>query len=548
MATRKKLDALLVQARRIAAHREAGAEREIRRVYRELLKGLLGYIAELHARFADGDGRLDYAALQKAGYEARYIEEIERRIGIASREVAAQVDALIKETYKLAYDSMVQGVMAQGKAPITERFAQSIAITPEQIAKAVNNPIMDLALEKNHRDIMYEIKQAVAVGLMNGDRYASVARRISEHLSADRGAYKRAVRIARTEAHRVREAGNNDAAMRVDEELKAGDSGLRMVKTWRTMKDERVRPQRRRKGKGGWTTRMGKGANHMRLDGQTVLADENFDLKDGHTAPAPGMSGVAGHDINCRCIVVREVMDDAEFFAKTGRHLPGHESVEKSAKSGIINEQQYTRFYDGEDVNCFFYYDDEKRGLLAKKKSEYSKWMRELSNTEREYILDYTAGGYGDLNGYLRKRGAWQEINADRAVEMAGALDSAIAKCNLKSNIIVQRGVMWEALDDVITRHQVADAADLVGKTFHDDGFVSTTALTGNPTATTRPVLFEINVPAGVGRGAYVNELSGFVDGEYEFLLRRGADYTITEVVENEETGQILIKMVMDDA
>lgn len=339
MATRKKLDALLVQARRIAAHREAGAEREIRRVYRELLKGLLGYIAELHARFADGDGRLDYAALQKAGYEARYIEEIERRIGIASREVAVQVDALIKETYKLAYDSMVQGVMAQGKAPITERFAQSIAITPEQIAKAVNNPIMDLALEKNHRDIMYEIKQAVAVGLMNGDRYASVARRISEHLSADRGAYKRAVRIARTEAHRVREAGNNDAALRVDEELKAGDSGLRMVKTWRTMKDERVRPQRRRKGKGGWTTRMGKGANHMRLDGQTVLADENFDLKDGHTAPAPGMSGIAGHDINCRCIVVREVMDDAEFFAKTGRHLPGEvaEPLENAGKNGIMD-------------------------------------------------------------------------------------------------------------------------------------------------------------------------------------------------------------------
>ena len=88
---------------------------------------------------------------------------------------------------------------------------------------------------------------------------------------------------------------------------------------------------------------MGKGANHMRLDGQTVLADENFDLKDGHTAPAPGMSGVAGHDINCRCIVVREVMDDAEFFAKTGRHLPERKclkgmdkTVENAAKDDII--------------------------------------------------------------------------------------------------------------------------------------------------------------------------------------------------------------------
>ena len=114
---------------------------------------------------------------------------------------------------------------------------------------------------------------------------------------------------------------------------------------------------------------MGKGANHMVLDGQTVLADENFDLKDGHTAPAPGMSGVAGHDINCRCIVVREVMDDAEFFAKTGRHLPGHEPVEKSAKSDIIDEQQYTRFYDGEDVNFFSITMTKSADCLLKRKA-----------------------------------------------------------------------------------------------------------------------------------------------------------------------------------
>lgn len=97
---------------------------------------------------------------------------------------------------------------------------------------------------------------------------------------------------------------------------------------------------------------MGKGANHMRLDGQTVLADEKFDLKDGHTAPAPGMSGVAGHNINCRCIVVREVMDDAEFFAKTGRHLPGWEehgnlakSIEKSSENSIMEKPDIPILY-----------------------------------------------------------------------------------------------------------------------------------------------------------------------------------------------------------
>lgn len=386
MATRKTLDALLVQARRIAEHCEAGAEREIRKTYRALLKELQSYIAELHVRFADGDDRLDYAALQKAGYDARYLEEIEERIGVASADVAAQLHELVSETYRFAYESMVQGVRAQGRAPLAETFEQSIAITPEQIARAVDNPIMELALEKNHRDIVYEIKQAVATGLMNGDRYSTVARRMSAILDADKGAYRRAVRIARTETHRVREAGNNDAAVRVDDELKAGDSGLRMVKTWRTMKDERVRPQRRRKRKSGWTARMGKDPNHIRLDGQTVLADEDFDLGDGHTAPAPGMSGIAGHDINCRCRAIREVMDDAEFFSRTGRHLPGWEereklddTVEKPAGNGIIET--------GGAVREAGAYNDENDPYRELRDAHAKKYYEAIRNSDKSAIV-----------------------------------------------------------------------------------------------------------------------------------------------------------------
>ena len=104
-----------------------------------------------------------------------------------------------------------------------------------------------------------------------------------------------------------------------------------MVKRWRTMKDERVRPQRRRKGKKkGWTTKMGRGPNHMLLDGQTVLEDEPFDLKDGHKAMMPGSSGVAGHDINCRCYASRKMMTDAEYFAATGKHFPGFEGEQEA--------------------------------------------------------------------------------------------------------------------------------------------------------------------------------------------------------------------------
>ena len=335
MAQTKDLEYYLAQARRIAEHREAGSEKQIRRLYKAMLKDLQTFISDTYVQYAKDD-KLTYAMLQEAGYNARFLEEIEQRLNISTPKAARELRQLVEETYDAAYKAMVDGV-ARASGGLETEFAESIAITPEQVKRAVENPVSGLTLsdtlEKNRREIIYSIKRTVGVGLMNGDRYTTMARRISEQVDGD---YKKAIRIARTETHRVREAGNHDAAQYVDSELQKGTTGRRMCKTWRTMKDERVRPQRRRKGKKGWSTKMGRGPNHMILDGQTVLAGEDFDLKDGHTAPVPGMSGVAGHDINCRCYVSYEMLTDAEFFAKTGKHFPGTKGIENSENNGTI--------------------------------------------------------------------------------------------------------------------------------------------------------------------------------------------------------------------
>lgn len=331
MAQKKHdLEYLLAQALRIAEHREADAEKEIRKAYKALLKDLQAYIADVHARYAV-DGSLSFAALQKAGYDARFLEEIEDRIMKSSPKAAKALHELVEDTYKLAYESMVQGVLQQEAAGLNDAFAEAIAITPDQIKNVVKNPVMEVALEKNHKDIIYEIKQAVAVALMNGDRYTTTAGRIAELLDSDKGAYKRALRIARTESHRVSEMGNHDAALRIDEELQKGTSGLRFVKIWRTMKDERVRPQRR-KGKKGKKIVMGGGPNHMKLHGQTVLENEPFQLGGGVEAMSPGQSGVAGHDINCRCYASRRLMTDEEYFKATGKHFPGWKGEQEEAE------------------------------------------------------------------------------------------------------------------------------------------------------------------------------------------------------------------------
>lgn len=376
MAQKKDLEYYLAQARRIAEHREAGAEKEIRKLYKEMLKELKTFVSDTYVKYAEDD-KLTFAMLQKAGYDARFLEEIERRIDITTPKAAKELRALIEETYKIAYEGMVDGVSKMGVNGLDDVFADAVAITPEQIKAAVQNPVSGLTLkdtlEKNRKEIIFNIKRIIGVGLMNGDRYSTMARNIAKQVDGD---YKKAIRIARTETHRVREAGNHDAGLKVDRELQNGTSGMRMTKTWRTMGDERVRPQRKRKGK---PSKMGRGPNHIILNKQTVLEDEDFDLKDGNKAPCPGSSGVAGHDIHCRCYASREMMTDAEYFAKTGKHFPGYNGKEEDSETHELSRK-------------------EMREKIKDDKAQLSNVKSNLRNVDIE-IAEHNRTDFDDLKG-----------------------------------------------------------------------------------------------------------------------------------------------------
>lgn len=285
------LDRLLVQIRRIEEHREKGAEAEIRKTYQALLQDLRHYLADEYTRYAEDD-HLTYEILQRHGAYARFLEEVEQKINDISPEIRRSIRSTVEQTYEYTYNGMVESVK---KVVMNPAIAAGLkACTPDVIRRAVENPVSKLTLndrlEKHRKEIVYDIKQNITVGLMNGDRYTTMANRIKQSVDGD---YKKAIRIARTETHRVREAGNHDAAVSVNGALKDSTTGLQMVKTWRTMKDERVRPA---KAKG-----RNRQYNHRKMDGVTVPVDEEFVLPSGAKTKAPGQSGVAGEDINCRC-------------------------------------------------------------------------------------------------------------------------------------------------------------------------------------------------------------------------------------------------------
>lgn len=239
--------------------------------------------------------------------------------------------------------------------------------------------------------------------------------------------------------------------------------------------------------------------------------------------------------------------------ADTPKNIPNAEPTNTDLTNNSINdkmdEKKYIKFDDGDDANTFFYYDDtDKKGILAKKNSSYGKWKNNLSNDSKDALYSYTADGYGDVNSYLRQADGWENINATMVKDQINKIDEAIENFELKDNLHVQRGAQEASLDMLFETYDIEELSDLVGKTYTDKGYMSSTVLYGNSVATTKPVVFDIDIPAGRGRGAYINEFgSQYQDVEYEFLIKHGAKFTITEISEDIDLGKTYVKMVMQD-
>lgn len=331
------LEKYLFQLRRIEQHRGATAEKEIRKIYKGLLQELNSFLADIYITYSEDD-MLNYAMLTKAGVDARFLEEVEQRINGISPQVASQISDTVAQTYEACYDGMVNAVnkAAGNRELLKSAFAEVKAATPDVIKAAVNNPVSGLTLndtlEKHRKDIIYDIKRNIGVGLTNGDRYTTMAKRISESLDGD---YKKSIRIVRTETHRVRESGFNDAATELNNALKNGTSGYVMAKTWHTMQDNRVRPARQKRTK----------YNHIKMDGVTIPIDDLFELPSGATCKAPSQTGVAGEDINCRCYLSYDLVLASELTkVQDGKKtIEEAAKVEKEEASAIRKELEETK-------------------------------------------------------------------------------------------------------------------------------------------------------------------------------------------------------------
>ena len=326
----QSLNDLLHEIRRIEQSREVLTEKKIRKIYKQLLKELNHFLADEYLKYSK-DGILTVAMLQEKSRYAKFLEEIESHVNNLTPEIVALIKNTVEDTYTACYKGMSESVLKAKDTKSALNYLKDLNIRPEVMKRAIENPVSGLTLpdilEKNRKEVIYDIKQQVNIGLMNGDRYETTAKKVAERLDIS---YGKATNIVRTETHRVTESGFMDCAKDISDSLDG--SGLVYTAAWRTMKDERVRPQHRYRTKSGCKTSISRnGANHQKMEGVIIQVGDKFQIEPNVYAECPSTSGTARNDCRCRCFLEYTLMSVEKFEELTGK------SVDKSGGSGIMN-------------------------------------------------------------------------------------------------------------------------------------------------------------------------------------------------------------------
>lgn len=310
----RSLNEILFDLRRIEEHRGILTQKKIKKIYEQLIDELQYFIAKEYLNNSS-NGTLTFDTLQSRARQARFLQEITERIDTITPQLQSTIMSLVEDTYTNCFIGMDQAVRRARNTAEIAAFFKETAVRPEVIKRAFENNITKLTLpsvmERHRADIVYQCKQELTIGMINGDRYETMTKRIAEKVGISKG---KADNIVKTESHRNIECGLNDCADDISSGLEG--SGLIYVSTWRNMGDERVRPNIRYKTKGGWKTRRSKnGADHVKMDGVTIIVGDRFKLEPNVFAKCPSMAGVARHDCRCRCFLEYDLLTIEEFDA-----------------------------------------------------------------------------------------------------------------------------------------------------------------------------------------------------------------------------------------
>lgn len=257
------------------------AETDLEKVFTKRLQTILFSVSEMYRKY-EKKGELSFTDLNKQNRFQKEMKLIADTLSKDYSHIIKMMQSTIEQQYVTKYLTTAY-LVEMGVTDGTE-MGFSIPSLPT-IKQFLLNPIEFLTLpkimEQHRNDIVRKINIEIAQGLIAGEGYSTIAKRIEKQLGF---ASKKARLVARTEAGRSR-------SIAAEKVLEQASNYAKMTKVWASMLDHRVR------------------MTHRMLDGKEADKDGLFHHKSNKTT-APRLwvgPDSAALSIQCRCVLIMKV-------------------------------------------------------------------------------------------------------------------------------------------------------------------------------------------------------------------------------------------------
>lgn len=266
--------------------------REEKKLLKELKKIYEDAAKEVEQKIRISNGKIDLllsvydelddkqkSLLQSQIYQKKFQENLKRQldelIGNLNVDSYDSITRYLTDSYYTGYIGTMYDIQGQGIpliTPINEKqVTRAMTLNTKLSVPLYTRMGIDVGILKK------QIAKHISRGIATSSSYAHIARNID---GASNIGFNKAMRIARTEGHRIQVLSANDA------QHAAKAKGCEVVKQWDATLDGRTRPM------------------HRLLDGKLAEIDEPF-VVDDIEVMYPGGFGIASQDVNCRCALLQ---------------------------------------------------------------------------------------------------------------------------------------------------------------------------------------------------------------------------------------------------
>ena len=258
-----------------------------------------------------------------------------------------------------------------------------------------------------------------------------------------------------------------------------------------------------------------------KLDGKV------FDVKDyerGVTAPP--------YHVYCRSTTVPYYNDDIQAEIENTRMARDPETGKSFRVENLTYNEWYNKYVVNSDPNDYNI-SEHTFGKTKKFKNfeDFEEFIGmdnlfdfedSVSKDEAISIAFYSHTGDKQINSILRSGIADYDIKS-----YVQDLDNIISRFEVPEDVSLYRG---SNLDFLYREFNINNLEDLLGKSYIDKGYTSTSIILDNAFLN-KDAVFEIKLPGGKGRGAFISSFSRHFD-ELEFLLKRNTKFKIVDIRE----------------